>query len=76
MFKKIKKREKKNHPASNKTFSEANIIKMSEFLGDVFFNTQSAFLQIQIVLLLSPTCSFIRMKQTSCRRFSEEAKRS
>jgi hypothetical protein len=34
-------------------------------LVGVFFNGQSAYLWVQTVLLFSPTCSFIRMRQTS-----------
>ena len=43
---------------------------------DVFFNRQSAYLWIQTVQLFSPTCSFIRMRQTSNRDFSRKTKRS
>ena len=45
-------------------------------LVDVFFNRQSAYLWVQAVLLFSPTCSFIRMRQTSYRGFSRKTKRS
>jgi hypothetical protein len=45
-------------------------------LVDVFFNRQSAYLWVQTVLLFSPTCSFIRMRQTSYRGFSRKTKRS
>jgi hypothetical protein len=45
-------------------------------LVDVFFNRQSAYLLVQTVLLLSPTCSFIRMRHTSYRGFSRKAKGS
>jgi hypothetical protein len=45
-------------------------------LVDVFFNKQSAYLWVQTVLLFSPTCSFIRMRQTSYRGFSRKTKRN
>jgi hypothetical protein len=45
-------------------------------LVDVFFNRQSAYLWVQTVLLFSPTCSFIRIRQTSYRGFSKKTKRS
>jgi hypothetical protein len=45
-------------------------------LVDVFFNRQSAYIWAQTVLLFSPTCSFIRMRQTSYRGFSRTTKRS
>jgi hypothetical protein len=76
---------KKNHFDSTKMFSETDIINMLEFLidniyllclMDVFFNRQSAYLWVQTVLLFSPTCSFIRMRQTSYRGFSRKTKRS
>jgi hypothetical protein len=38
-------------------------------LVDVFFSRQSVYLWVQAVLLFSPTCSFIRMRQTSYRGF-------
>ena len=44
-------------------------------LVDVFFNRQSAYLWVQAVLLFSPTCSFIRMRQTSYMGFSRKTKR-
>ena len=47
-----------------------------ESLVDVFFNRQSAYLWVQTVLLFSPTCSFIRMRQTSYRGFSRKTKRN
>ena len=61
-------------------FSETDIINMLEFLMttyllslvDVFLNRQSAYLWVQTVLLFSPTCSFIRMRQTSCIGFSRK----
>jgi hypothetical protein len=34
------------------------------------------YLWVQTVLLLSPTCSFIRMRQTSYRGFSRKIKRN
>jgi len=50
---------------------------MQEFLIDnVFFNRHSGFLRVQSVLLFSPTCSFIRMRQTSYKGFSRKTKRS
>jgi hypothetical protein len=45
-------------------------------LVDMFFNRQSAYLWVQTVLLFSPTCSFIRMRQTSYMGFSRKTKRS
>jgi hypothetical protein len=39
-------------------------------------HTESAYLWVQTVLLFSPTCSFIRMRQTSYRGFSRKTKRS
>jgi hypothetical protein len=39
---------------------------------DVFFNRQSAYLWVTTVLLFSPTCSFIRTRQTSYRGFSRK----
>jgi hypothetical protein len=39
---------------------------------NVFFNRQSAYLWVQIVPLFSPTCSFIRMRQTSYRGFKKK----
>ena len=42
---------------------------------DVFFNRQSAYLWVQTVLFFSPTCSFIRMRQTSYRGFSRKIKK-
>ena len=66
-------------------FSETDIINMLEFLidnifvmfGNVFFNIHSAYLWVQTVFRFSPTCSFIRMRQTSYRReFSRKTKRS
>jgi len=46
------------------------------YLVDVFFNRQSPYLWVQTVLLFSPTCSLIRMRQTSYRSFSRKTKRS
>ena len=40
----------------------------------MFFNRQSAYLLVQIVRLFSPTCSFIRMMQTSIRGFLRKTK--
>ena len=45
-------------------------------LVDVFFNRQSAYQWAQTVLLFSPTCSFIRMRQNSYRGFSRKTKRN
>ena len=76
---------KQKHSDSTKRFSETYIINMSEFfllttsllcLVDVFFKRQLTCLWVQTVLLLSPTCSFIRMKQISYRDFSRKTKRS
>jgi len=44
-------------------------------LVDVFFNRQSAYLWVQTVLVFSPTCSFIRMRQTSYMGFTRKTKR-
>jgi hypothetical protein len=44
------------------------------WLVDVFFNRQSAYLWLQTVLLFSPSCSFIRMRQISYRGFSRKTK--
>ena len=44
-------------------------------LVDVSFNIQSAYLWVQTVLLFSPTCSFIRMRETSYWDFSRKTKR-
>ena len=76
--------KKKNHSDSTKKFSESDIISMLEFLidsifvifGGRVFNRQSAYLWVQTVLLFSPTCSFIRMRQTSYRGFSRKTKRN
>ena len=63
---------------STKKFSETVISKMLEFslTTYVFFNRQSAYLWVQTVLLFSPTCFFIRTRQTSYRGFSRKMKRS
>jgi hypothetical protein len=45
-------------------------------LVDVFFNSQSAYLWVQSMLFFSPTCSCIRMRQTSYRGFSRKTKRN
>jgi hypothetical protein len=65
----------KHHSDSTNKCSETDIFSMLEYLidnifamfslVDVFFNRQSAYLWVQAVLLFSPTCSFIRMRQTS-----------
>ena len=39
---------------------------------DVFILTQSAFLWVPLVLLFSPTCSVIHMKQKSCKGLSSK----
>ena len=66
-----------NHSDSTRKFSETDIITMLKFVidniyamfgGRVFQQTVG----IQTVLLFSPTCSFIRMRQTSCRGFSRK----
>jgi hypothetical protein len=41
---------------------------------DVFFNRQSTYLWVQTVLLFPPTCSFIRIRQTSYRGFKKTRK--
>jgi len=41
-------------------------------LVGVFLSSQSAFLWLPTVLLLSPTCYFIHMRQTSHRSFSRK----
>jgi len=61
-----------------------DIIKMLEFVfGNLFFmfggrvfNRQSVYLWVQTVLLFSPICSCIRMRQTSYWVFSRKIKRS
>jgi len=63
----------KKQSDSTKKFSEANIINC---LMDVFFNRLSAYIWVQIVLLFLPTCSFIRIRQTSYRGFSRKTKRN
>ena len=71
-----------NHSDSTRKFSETDI-NMLEFLidnifvifVDVFFNTVG-YLCVQTVLLFSPTCSFIRMRQTSYRGCSIKTKRN
>jgi hypothetical protein len=73
---------KKPHSDSTKKFSETDIINMLDFfidnifviLVDVFFNTVG-IPWVQTVLLFWPTCSFIRMRQTSYRGFSRNTKR-
>ena len=73
----------KHHSDSTKRFSENDIFNMLEFLidhifamfGGRVFNRQSAYLWIQTALLFSPTCSFIRMRQTSYRGISRKTKR-
>jgi hypothetical protein len=62
---------KKNHSNSTKKFSETDIFNMLEFLIDNIFVMfggrvfqQSAYLWVPTVLF-PPTCSFIRMRQTS-----------
>ena len=45
-------------------------------LVDVFFDRQSAYLWLQIVLFFSPTCSFIRTKQILYKGFSRKTKTS
>jgi len=51
------------------------IDNMFAILGGRVFQ-QSAYIWAQTVLLFSPTCSFIRMRQTSYRGFSRKTKRS
>ena len=73
---------KKKHSNSTKKFSETDIINLLEFLIDNIFVIfggrvfQLAYLWVQNVLLFSPTCSFIRMRQTSYRGFSRKTKRN
>jgi hypothetical protein len=60
-------------------FGRVNVGRLTTYLlclVDVFFNRQSAYLWVQIVPLFSPTCSFIRMRQTSYRGFSRKKNRS
>ena len=45
-------------------------------LIDVFFNRQSAQLLVQTVLLFSPTCFLIRLRQTSYRGFTRQTERT
>ena len=60
---------KNKHSDSTKKKFETDIINMLAFLIDnifvMFFNRQSAYLWIHTVIIFSPTCSFIRMRQTS-----------
>jgi hypothetical protein len=79
----------KMHSDSTKKFSETDIINMLEFLIDnifvifggrafqqtVGYNLCNRIQSVQSVLLLSTTCSFIRMRQTSYRGFSRKTKR-
>ena len=51
---------------SKKKFSETDVINTLEFL--------TAYLWVQTMLLLSSTCSVIRMRQTSYRGFSRKRK--
>ena len=55
-------------------FYETDIIKILKrhlsCLVDVVFNRQSAFLYVPTVILFSPTCSFIRTRETSYRGFT------
>ena len=67
----------KKHSDSTKKFSEIDIINMLEFLIDIFVIFGGLVFQQTVgipmgthVLLFSPTCSFIRMRQTSYRGFS------
>ena len=57
------------HSDSTKKFSETDIINMLEFLINNIFAMFGGRV-FQAVLLFSPTCSFIRMRQTSYRGFS------
>jgi hypothetical protein len=71
----------KHHSDSTKKFSETDIFNMLEFLIDNIFAMfgervfqQLTYLWVQTVLLFTPTCSFIRMRQTSYRGFSRKTK--
>jgi hypothetical protein len=60
-------------PVFSGTFTEDDIMMLC--LVDVFFNRESAYLWVQAVLLFSPTCSFIGMRETTYRGFSRKMKR-
>jgi len=68
---------------STKKFSEIDIINMLEYFIDNIFAMcsgrvfhQISYLWVQTVLLLSPGCSFIHIRQTSYRDFASKSKRS
>ena len=68
----------KHHSDSTKKFSETDIFNMLEFLIDnifVMFGGR-AFQQTETLLLFSPSCSLIRMRQTSYIGFSRKTNRS
>ena len=65
----------KHHSDSTKKFSETGIFNMLQVLIDNIFVMFSTDLWVQTVLLFSPSCSFIRMRQTSYRGFSRNTKR-
>jgi hypothetical protein len=71
----------KHHSDSTKQFPETDIFNILEFLIDniyVIFDGR-VFQQtvcVPTVLLFSPTCSFIHMRQTSYKGFSRKTKRS
>ena len=74
----------KSNLDSTEMFSEANI-KMLAFLADnifgkclvdVYFNRQTAYIQVQTVILLSSICSFIRKRQISCKGFSRKMEKT
>jgi len=59
--------QSKNHSDSTKRFSEVDSINMLEFLIDnifVFFGGRVFQQTVYGYKLFSPTCSFIRMRQT------------
>ena len=77
--------KKKKHSDSTKMVSVIDVIYMLVFVIDIIFvvfgggrvfNRQSAYLRVQTVILFSPTCSFIRMRQTSYTGFSRRTKTS
>jgi hypothetical protein len=56
---------KKSLKLMSSTCSSFLLTTYSLCLVDVFFNRQSAYQWVQTVLLFTPICSFIRMRQTS-----------
>ena len=59
--------KKKTHSDSTKKFSESDTINIFELLIDNIFVIFGGRV-VHTVLLFSPTCSFIRMRQTSNRK--------